>query len=291
MKLDVESLRTLHTVAALGTFKEVARELGVSQSAVSWKMKRLEERVGLDLVERSDGEMSLTPDGNDLLLYAEKIISAHDEAVEHLSRSDLEGVIRLGTNEDHGGVELAEVLARFGRMYPQVELRVRVGLSGDVSEWLDAGEVDLAILQLPVDDRSPDDDLLWTDQLWWIQGTGHSIPLGQPIPVVSFGPGFSCLEHSERSLDSAGLDHHVVLESPMLSGVQRAVEAGLGVAPLHRRNLTERMTEWEHAAQCPLPEVCEVIRCRSAVGDEVLTAIRSVLLDALAEPESLKATA
>ncbi len=294
MRLDVESLRTLRAVARLGSFTEAARQLGMSQSAVSWKMKRLEERVGLELVDRRDGEMTLTPHGTDLLRYAERILTAHDEAVEHLSRSDLEGVIRLGTNEDHGGLQLADVLARFGRMYPQVELKVRVGLSGDVAEWLERGEVDLAILQLPVDDVSPDDDVLWTDQLHWIQGRGHDLPSAETVPVVSFGPGFSCLDHSERSLTSAGIDHRVVLESPMLSGVQRAVEAGLGIAPLHRRNLTNDMVVWVGDDRCPLPPVSEVIRGRAAtgqptLGDEILDAIRSMLLDSLSGPESAPA--
>ena len=136
MKLDVESLRALQAVVDTGTFTEAGSRLGMSQSAVSWKIKRLEERVGMALVKRGQ-EIEATPDGRDLLLYADRIVSAHDEAVDHLSRSDLSGVVRLGTNEDLRGGELADVLARFGRTYPQISLEVRVELSGVVREWLD----------------------------------------------------------------------------------------------------------------------------------------------------------
>ncbi|NNF69674.1 MAG: LysR family transcriptional regulator, partial [Acidimicrobiia bacterium] len=219
MKLDVESLRALRAVVATGTFTEAASELGMTQSAVSWKIKRLEERVGNDLVKRGQ-DIEATPDGQDLLLYPERIIDAHDEAVEHLSRSDLEGVVRLGTNEDLRGGALADVLARFARMYPQIRLDVRVHLSGPVKEWLEDGEVDLAVVQIPTGDIQPGDVVLWSEPLEWVHATDHTFPTDEVVPVVSFGPGLVYLDAAEESLRRAGVRWRTVLECPMLSGVQ-----------------------------------------------------------------------
>lgn len=280
MKLDVESLRALRTVVETGTFTEAANRLGMTQSAVSWKIKRLEERVGMDLVKRGS-EIEATPDGRDLLIYAAQILEAHDDAVAHLSRSDLEGVVRLGTNEDLRGGALADVLARFGRMYAQSRLEVRVELSGVVCEWLDDGDVDLAVVQVETSEIRPDDVVLWTEQLKWVHSAEHSFDLDTPIPVVSFGPGLAYLEAAEESLRRSGVNWRTVLQCPMLSGVQAAVEAGLGVAALNPRNITEPMTVWAHNDRHPLPELSEVIRTGPGGDAALLTALRETLTAAL----------
>lgn len=280
MKLDVESLRALKTVVDTGTFTEAATRLGMTQSAVSWKIKRLEERVGLDLVKRGQ-EIEATPDGRDLLHYAEQVIAAHDRAVAHLSRSDLEGVIRLGTNEDLRGGQLADVLARFARRYPHIRLDVRVQLSGEVRDWFDDGEVDIAVMQLPASEVRPDDVELWREPLTWAHGVGYDFDSGTVVPVVSFGPGLIYLDDAEESLNRGGLRWRTVLECPMLSGVQAAVEAGLGISALNPRNFTGGMQVWEHAGDHPLPELVEVIRTSTDGDAEVLGALRDSLTAAL----------
>lgn len=280
MKLDVESLRALRTVVEAGTFTDAATRLGLTQSAVSWKIKRLEERVGLDLVKRGS-DIEATPDGRDLLHYAQRILDAHDEAVERLGRSDLQGVVRLGTNEDLRGGALADVLARFGRMYPQIRLDVRVQLSGVVREWLDDGDVDIAVVQIQAADVRPDDVVLWTDEITWAVGEGHRFDPDAEVPVVSFGPGLVYLEEAEEAFGRHGVRWRTVLECPMLSGVQAAVGAGLGVAPLHSRNLTNEMRVWEHAERFPISNISEVIRTGSGSDPDVLGALRETLADSL----------
>ena len=283
VKLDVESLRALRAVVTAGTFTEAASALDMSQSAVSWKIKRLEERVGMELVKRGGSEIEATPDGRDLLDYADRILRAHDEAVEHLTRSDLEGVIRLGTNEDLRGGELADVLARFGRQYPQIRLDVRVQLSGEVREWFDDGDVDIAVVQIPASEIRPDDVELWREPLQWVHGQDHTFDTGTVLPVVSFGPGLVYLDHAEESLRRGGLRWRTILECPMLSGVQAAVESGLGIAALNSRNLTDAMTVWERDDDHPLPELCEVVRVSGDGDQEVLLALRDALVSSLGD--------
>ena len=283
MKLDVESLRALRAVVDSGTFTEAAAQLGMTQSAVSWKIKRLEERVGLELVKRGGSEIEATPDGRDLLIYGERMLDAHDEAVEHLSRSDLSGVVRLGTNEDLRGGELADVLARFGRMYPQIRLDVRVQLSGVIREWLDDGEVDLAVVQIETGDIRPDDVVLWTEPLRWVHGADAVVDPEAVVPVVSFGPGLVYLDSAEEALKRSGRRWRTVLECPMLSGVQAAIESGLGVAALNPRNITDGMVEWGDGAKYPLPDLTEVIRTGVGGDAEVLGALRDALATALVE--------
>ena len=97
MKLDTESLRALIAVLEHGGMTNAADELDVSQSAISWRIRRLEERVGTDLLIRDGHKLSPTEAGQTLLRYAETIVSAHDAAVRTLSGSALEGTVRLGS--------------------------------------------------------------------------------------------------------------------------------------------------------------------------------------------------
>lgn len=306
MRLDVESLRCLQIVVETGGFTGAASRLGLTQSAVSWKIKRLEERVGLELIKRGR-HMEATPDGQDLLRYAARIVEAHDDAVHHLTRSDLEGVVRVGTNQDLHGRDLADVFAMFGRAHPGVSLEVRVHLSGIVKEWLDDGEVQVAVLQLPVDEVRPDDIMLWQEPVHWMASSDfrtsadHSAKNGgvrganeddrhgtagvaptRAIPLVTFGPGLAYLEHAEESLSLAGFRWRIALECPMLSGVQSAVEAGLGISPLNVGNVTPGMIRWEFDSRCPMPDVCQVVRTSGEARPEIL-ALRDAVCDAIDE--------
>ena len=220
------------------------------------------------------------------MIYAGRILQAHDDAVAHLSRSDLSGVIRLGANEDLRGGALADVLARFGRVHSQSRLEVRVHLSGVVREWLDDGEVDLALMQIEASEIRPDDDVLWTEQLAWVHSNEHTFELDNPVPVVSFGPGLVYLEAAEESLRRSGINWRTVLECPMLSGVQAAVEAGLGIAALNPRNITDQMTVWDHNKNHPLPELSEVIRTGSGGDAALLQALRDTLTASLSDRQN-----
>ena len=118
MQLDVESLRTFTTVLDLGGMTRAAEALDISQSAVSWKIKRLEEKVGRDLLIRDGRTLRPSRDGRELLDYARTIVATHDEAVSRLESSELTGTVKLGTTEEISAARMCDVLARFNRIHP-----------------------------------------------------------------------------------------------------------------------------------------------------------------------------
>lgn len=262
LKIDVESLRTLRAVVDTGSFTLAADELAMTQSAVSHKIKRLEERVGLPLVIRG-AVVSPTPDGADLIRFADRIVTAHDEAVAHLIRSDLQAALSLGSNEDLHGDELVEVLARFGRAYPNVEIDVRVGLSGEIADLVDAGQVDLGLIQIPTTgpQRPRSTDLIVRhEEIMWVVGDGVGFDPDQPLPLLSFGDGWTYGDEVARSIGRAGWRLRRALVCPSVAGIQSAVRAGLGVAVINSRNLTEGMARWAPGDDIELPPVCSVLR-------------------------------
>ncbi len=100
MRLDTESLRALKLVAETGGVTDAAERLCLTQSAVSWKLRRLEERVGHTLLRREGRTLQPTHHGRELIEFAERILSAHDAAVQRFQRSALSGSIRLGVTDD-----------------------------------------------------------------------------------------------------------------------------------------------------------------------------------------------
>lgn len=286
MKLDIESLRALRLVVDTGGFTEAAGLLGVTQSAISWKIKRLEERVGIELVKRGQ-VIEATPDGEDLLRYADRMLSAHDEAVSHLTRSELAGVVRIGSNEDLDSRQVSEVLARFGRAFPNVRLDIRMQLSGIVCDWFEAGDIDLAVVQI-IDGGPhgpmPDDVVLWTEPLHWVHGRLVSFDPKEPLPVITFGEGCAYGDDMTEALDRAGLRWHNALASMSLAGVQAAVGEGLGIAALNDRNITPEMIAFEPGGKASnLPSVSYVIRTATHGNQAVLRALRDELQRALTE--------
>ncbi len=282
LRLDVESLRVLATVVEAGGFTDAAERLGVTQSAVSHKIRRLEERVGMALLHRGGSTVEPTEDGRDLLGYAEVMIAAHDTAVDRIRRrTDVTGRVRLGCNEEVAVTELAEIASRFRRTHPAVELEIRVNDSAVVAEWLDDGSVDLALLQVI---ETPGrvrlgDEVRRHDRLDVVQATTATFDDAESIPLISFGPRCLYEPFLVRALDAAGRRWHRVLECPSIAGVRSAVTAGLGVAVLNEPHIDDSMRAWTGTV-VELPRVAYVLRSGPAEA-EPTTALRAHLRQSL----------
>ena len=186
MRLDIESLRAVKTVADAGGVTRAAERLHLTQSAVSHKIKRLEDRIGRPLFRRYDGGWGPTEDGVQLLRYAERLLAVHDEAVARLGSRELSGALRLGITEDTTGAGIAGILGRFARVHPKVSLSARVEQSLVLLERVKRGEIDLAVMQVFEKDVSPSDRVLWRDDLVWAQSPDFEPPADNALPFVSF---------------------------------------------------------------------------------------------------------
>jgi DNA-binding transcriptional LysR family regulator len=121
--LDMDVLRTFVTGFELGSFARAADRLGRSQSAVSTQLRKLEEQIGLPLVQKSGRGLALTTAGERLLSYAKRLLELNDEAVDTIRGSDLEGWVRLGLPQDFADTFLPAVLGRFSRAHPRVRVQ------------------------------------------------------------------------------------------------------------------------------------------------------------------------
>jgi DNA-binding transcriptional LysR family regulator len=123
--LEVDLLRTFVTIAETRSFTRAAERLHRTQSTVSLQLKRLEELLGRQLLERSARHVGLTDEGDVLLGFARQMLEINDRAVARLTEPELAGLVRLGTPKDFATVHPPEVLASFARAHPRVVLEVR----------------------------------------------------------------------------------------------------------------------------------------------------------------------
>src|SRR6266508_3196864 len=144
--IDIDQLRTFIAIAETGSFTKAADIVHKTQSAVSMQMKRLEERVGRPIFARDGRASKLTEDGERLLDFARRIVKLNVEALAAFADFALSGRVRLGVPDDYADRYLPEIMARFSRAYPGVELSVVCEPSLELVERIAANELDLAIV-------------------------------------------------------------------------------------------------------------------------------------------------
>ncbi|PND21517.1 LysR family transcriptional regulator [Ensifer sp. MMN_5] len=258
-RLEIDALRALWAIRHHGGITRAAEALGLSQSAVSHKVKRLETSLDCDLLGRKPGGAMFTAAGEDLLDYAGRILGLHDEALLSLSKTSLKGRIALGLTEDTACSDLARILARFRRLHPHVAVRTKVRMSLVLRAMLDRGELEAAILQVFAHEVRPTDVVLFREELHWVKHPELSLPQQGPIPFLSFDD--ECF-YRRWALD-IGQDGGVVLETVFecasAAGIVAAVNSAMGVALLSGRHLRPEMQIVSEHLPAP-PAVAYVVR-------------------------------
>jgi DNA-binding transcriptional LysR family regulator len=261
-RLDIDALRALRAIKLHGGVTRAAEALGVTQSAVSHRVKRLETSLGCELLDRRPGGDMFTPEGTGLLEYAAKILGLHDEALVTLAKSNLAGRIMLGFTEDTTCTDLSRILGRFRRLHPQVSVRTKVRMSLVLRAMLERSELDVAIMQVFAHEVRPTDVVLFRENLHWVKSRDLDWDREGPVPFLSFDD--DCF-YRHWALDigqDGGLNLETVFECSSAAGIVSAVTAGLGVALLSDRHLGPQMEILDARLPKPPPLAYVVRRAR-----------------------------
>jgi DNA-binding transcriptional LysR family regulator len=279
LHLDVESLRAYLAVLDAGGMTRAAERLDMTQSAVSWKIKRLEERVGRPLLIRDGHTLRPTRDGRALLDDARTIVELHDGAVWRLRSPELTGKVKLGSNEEIDSTHIASLLGRFKRSHPNATIEFVIDHTQRLSKLVDSGRLDVVLIQVTDQQLRPDDTVLWTDDLHWVVSPKWTYDTGT-VPLITFGDLCFYRKLSEPILDAAGIDHVNAFSGSATSGVLAAIEAGLGVGVLSSWYLGDGVIDWPRGSTLPpLPRVHQI--ARTVPGERAATA--RALVDVIAE--------
>ncbi len=260
--LDIDQLRTFIAIAETGSFTKAAEVVNKTQSAVSMQMKRLEERIERPIFARDGRASKLTEDGSRLLDYARRLVKLNVETVAAFSDAALSGRVRLGVPDDYADRYLPEIMARFSRAYPSVELTVICEPSVDLLERIDGNEIDLAIVTNCENKRAS--ETFRRERLLWVTSNRHAIHLEEPLPLALGRPSCTWRRTAIERLESIERPYRVLYSSSNAGAVAAAVLAGLAVSVLAESGLRPGMRVLTAAEGFPELTTCRVGLVRNA---------------------------
>ena len=234
-------MRALTAIAETGGITRAAKKLNLSQSAVSHKVKRLEQRLNRNLLARVDGKTGFTRDGEKLLAYARRMVRLHDEAWASFHQSDLAGELRLGITEDITAPDMARILSQFSSSFPNVALTSRVAHTPELVRWLERGEIDMALIEVFETHVLDTDFPLGRQQVVWLLAEDFILEDG-PIPYVTYHSECFYKNWAEQALARVDRSLRVVFECPSLEGMVNAVQNGLGIGLVNHAVFEQRQS-------------------------------------------------
>lgn len=228
--LDIDLLRCFVAVAETGSFTVAADIVGRTQSAVSQRVKRLEDLVQCRLFDRDSRAFQLTREGENMLSHAKQMILYNDNTIKKLAPTKLRGTLRLGLAEDFISHQLPRLLERFRLEHANVALEVETGMSCGLTSAFERGDLDLVIAKK--DGLAKKGRVIWREPLAWICARDFSVPLHGAIPLVVLQPPCTYRAIAIETLNYAQLPFEVACTCESIQAVQAAIASRMGIAIL-----------------------------------------------------------
>ena len=237
--LDIDLLKTFIAIADYGSFTRAANEVHKTQSAVSMQMKRLEETIGRAVFVREGRQSRLTADGENLLDYARRIVKLSDDAVLSFACPELSGHVRMGTPDDYADRFLPEILVRFARTHPLIQVQVECRPSAELVELTRAGKLDIAMVTFG--QGIADGEVIRKEHLVWVASTRHCLEGEKQVPLALPHAGCAWRNKALSALENAGMESRIVFSSPNSAAIAAAVTAGLAVSAIPQSTMKPGM--------------------------------------------------
>lgn len=240
MRVQLHQLEYFVAVARQRHFTRAAGALHVAQPSVSKQIRKLEAELGTPLFHRMKGNVVLTPAGEVLLPWAERILGEVDGA--RVAVGELGGLQRgrlaIGATPSLCTIMLPPVLASFHATYPGIELALQQAGSRDLVRQVEDGALDLALVILPVEHSVIEATPLLDEPLVLATPPGHPLTRKRSIavadlrdvPLVMFRDGYDLRSVTEAACRQAGFEPTFALEGGEMDSVLRLAAAGIGAA-------------------------------------------------------------
>ncbi|TCP41754.1 LysR family transcriptional regulator [Rhodovulum marinum] len=246
--LDMTALRSFVAVSEAGGVTRAAGFLNVTQSAVSMQLKRLEEALDLQLLDRSERRVKLTAAGEQLLGYARRILALNDEVYARMTAQEFEGEIVLGVPHDIVYPAIPQVLNRFTAEYPRVKVQLLSSYTTRLREQFRRGEVDI---MLATEDRVGEaGETLVELPLVWVGAIGGQAWRQRPLRLAY---EHACIfrQGVQAALDRAGIAWEMAVESESIRTVEASVSADLAVHTVVEGALPPYVERIQHGGALP----------------------------------------
>jgi len=246
--MDLRRLEVFAKVAELGSFSRAAEALFLTQPTVSEHVRALEDELGVQLLDRLGRGAVPTRAGQLLLGYARRMLGLAREAQQALDQFQgrMSGELVIGGSTIPGEYVLPTLIGRFKGKYPDISVSLLIGDSRQVSEWVEQGRVEVALVGARPGSRALESRELMPDELVLVVPAGHPWATRKSVsvdelrrePMVVRERGSGSREAIEHVLEEAGLSlasFRLVGEMGSTQAIKQAVRAGVGIALISRR--------------------------------------------------------
>lgn len=275
--LDLTALRSFITVAEAGGVTRAAQQLHLTQSAVSMQLKRLEEFLGQELLDRSGRGVTLTTRGEQFLGYGRRMLALNDEAMGRMTGDAFEGELRLGVPSDIVYPQIPHILRDFDRAYPRVRVNLISSYTFKLKSMLGEGALDLTLTT--EDETGPGGAMLSGQRLVWVGAPGGNAHRHRPLRLA-FERACLFKPWAYRALDEAGILWEMAVDTASTRSVEAAVSADLAVHAMLDCAVSPRLERIAPGALPDLPSTrINLYRARAAKG-ALVDAMEGMLRDA-----------
>ncbi|MEM7562117.1 MAG: LysR substrate-binding domain-containing protein [Pseudomonadota bacterium] len=271
-------LHTFCVVAELGNVTQAADALSKTQSAVSVKIRNLEEQLSVSLFKRMARGVQLTDAGNRLLPVAKKAMLEIDRIGELFS-NHLTGQIRVGIPDDYNETILEQALARFCARHKQVEVFIRSGCTASYPEAIDKGELDLAIYSgMP----GKSTDAFSNEPTVWVASNDFVLSEYDPIPLAIFDRDCRWRNVPTDTLDAAQKHWRISYVTENMASYKAAIRAGLAIGMMAKSTVESSFQILDEKQGLPLlPETSRRFLKNRSNQSEIVDEMESAILDSL----------
>ncbi len=247
-------LQVFQTVARLLSFTKAAEELHMTQPAVTFQVRQLEEQFNTRLFDRTHNRISLTEAGERVYEYANQIFDLYaqmDNAVRELT-GDVSGVLMLGASTTIAEYMLPALLGDFKKKYPEIIIRLKVANTDGIVSMVENNTIDLGVVEAPVNNKNLVVEQCRMDHLVLIVPPGHELAKEGTVPITRICDfPFICREEGSgtrevilESLQRSGVPAtgmNLAMELGSLEAIKGAVEAGMGVSVLSSATIQKEL--------------------------------------------------
>jgi DNA-binding transcriptional LysR family regulator len=245
--MEDHKLKVFCTVAETKSFSKTSEIIHLTQPAVSLQIQALEEKYETKLFDRSSSTVTLTPAGEILYKYAKEILTLYISAEKAIGKQIglVKGSLSIGAGSNIGNFILPTLITEFKRIHPKIKIYLLVNNSKRVIELLNAGNIDLGLVEGDVSRQKMVVKKLLSDELLLIVSPEHhwakkkevSISELSKEPFILREPGSGTRQMIEKFLARHGITLHDLKISTILGSteaIKDAVENGLGISIISR---------------------------------------------------------
>ena len=282
-------LKIFHTVARLLNFTKAGEQLHMTQPAVTFQIRQLEEQFNTRLFDRTHNKVSLTEAGKQVYMYADRILKLYDDMTHSITEmtGDVSGGVSLGASTTIAEYMLPLLIGKFKVKYPEVSISLKESNSEDIVAMVENNVVDLAIVEGSVNNKNLIVEQCRVDPLVVIMPNNHALAAETTLHVKDIlGHPFICRESGSGTQEA--ILNYIAQESPdsLLNvcfelsspeAIKGAVEAGMGISIVSRASIDKELrlgtltaVELSPKLERPFSFVRQRYKFKSRAADELL---------------------